>query len=330
MTSRERIFSALHHQPTDCVPRGEVWIDALWRELGCESQIEAYVNTGQDWIMLPHHLPETSNAWKTGVDEWGRVWQNGIYADGVIATEDDLQRYSPPLEYVEQLFIPDELKAIKRRYPDHCLVYGTHIGPFTAAYMAMGFERFFLNIVENPDFVRLVLEDRTTWCIAQYQQVLDLGAEVLVLGDDVAHKDQPMISPRMWRELVLPYHRRIVEALDAPMIWHSDGNIIPLLPMAVEAGFVGVHALEPTAGIDLKRVKQTFGQDLVLVGNLNVSVLLDSDLDAVHREVDRCLTEGTPGGGYILATSNSIFLGMQPASVIEMFRYQQQRAGAKR
>jgi len=325
MTPRERIYAVLQHKPTDCVPRGEIWIDALWHELGFESQTEAYVKTGQDWILLPHNFPESSNAWKTGVDEWGRQWKDGDYVGGVIDNEEDLRQYSPDLDYADQLFKADTIEEVRRRYPDHCLMYGTHIGPFTAAYMGMGFERFFLRIVDDPNFVRSLLEERTEWCIAQYQTAIRLGAEVLVLGEDAAHKDHPMISLRMWRELVLPYHRRIVDALEAPLIWHCDGNITPLLPAAVEAGFVGVHGLEPPTGIDLKAVKRDYGKSLVLVGNIDINVLLENDLPAVRREVDRCLVEGTPGGGYMLATSNSIFHGLDPDSVAEMFQYQQER-----
>jgi uroporphyrinogen decarboxylase len=165
------------------------------------------------------------------------------------------------------------------------------------------------------------LEVRTEWCIAVYQKALDLGAEVLVLGDDAASSRGPMISNPMWREFVLPYHRRIVESLDAPMIWHSDGNIVPLLPMAIEAGFVGVHGLEPAAGIDLAQVKRDFGGDLALIGNVDVRVLCAPDLEAVRRDVKRCLEQGAPGGGYMLASCNSIFDGMNAAAVAEMFRY---------
>ena len=133
-----------------------------------------------------------------------------------------------------------------------------------------------------------------------------------------------MISPQMWREHILPYHCRIVDELDVPVIWHSDGNVESLLPMAVEVGFVGVHGLEPAAGVDLARVKRAFGQDLVLVGNVDVNVLCRDDLDAVRQEVNRCIEQGAPGGGFMLATCNSIFEGMDAASVAEMFRYQDQ------
>jgi len=238
-----------------------------------------------------------------------------------VRTHSDLARLSPPVELAVQAFDPRQGEAARSRFPHHCHIFGTHIGPFTAAYMAMGLEEFFLRLADDPVFVQELLERRTDWCIAVYQQALALGAEVLVLGDDAASRHGPMISPEMWQRHVFPCHQRIVAALDAPVIWHSDGDIRPLLPMAVEAGFVGVHSLEPTAGIDLAQVKRQFGADLILIGNLDVEVLAEKNLAAVRAEVDRCLVQGAPGGGYMFATSNSIFAGLNAPAVAEMFHY---------
>ena len=66
------------------------------------------------------------------------------------------------------------------------------------------------------------------------------------------------------------------------------------------------------------------GQDLVLLGNIDIRVLFGPDLEAVRAEVDRCLAQGAPGGGYMLATCNSIFAGMDPVAVGEMFRYEEE------
>lgn len=327
MKPRERVLAALAHEVPERVPRFEIWIDGLLDDLGQDDPTDAYVNLGQDGVLMPSvNLPQ-SNAWRDGVDEWGRVWREGMYVDGVVDTEEDLERYSPPLSCAEKRFDRAHVQAVKTRHPNHCLIFGTHIGPFTAAYLAMGFERFFLRLVEDPAFVRRLLTARTDWCIAVYQEAVKLGAEVLVLGDDAGHSVGPLVSPEMWREFVFSHHRRIVEALDAPVIWHSDGNIEPLLPMAVEAGFAGVHGLDPVAGMDLGAVKRTFGQELVLIGNVDVRVLCEDDLSAVRQEVDRCMAQGAPGGGYMLASCNSIFAGMSAGAVAELFRYQREVEG---
>lgn len=335
MTSRQRVFAALAHQEPDRIPRFEIWIDALLDELcppgmaGAETSLRSAHTAafqGQDCVMLPSRRPPGSNAWETGVDEWGRVWRDGMYVNGVVDTDENLARYSPPLSYAQELFDAQAVNAVGQAFPDHCLIFGTHIGPFMATYLAMGFERFFYTLFDDPGFVQRMMDARTDWAIAQFQRAVSLGAEVIVVGDDAAHREGPMISPRMWRELVLPCHRRLVEALDVPVIWHSDGDVRSLLPMAVEAGFAGFHGLEPPAGIDLAAVKASLGRDLVLIGNVDVGVLCGSNLDAVRREVDRCLNQGGPTG-YMLATCNSIFAGMNPAAVLELFRYQARVVG---
>ena len=55
--------------------------------------------------MMPTRNPPESNAWRNGVDEWGRVWQDGTFVDGVVDTDADLERYSPRPHYVDQLYI---------------------------------------------------------------------------------------------------------------------------------------------------------------------------------------------------------------------------------
>ena len=281
MKPRERVLAALEGAIPDHVPRFEIWIDTQLPGLPAQNPARAYADLGQDCVMMPTINPQHSHAWRDGVDEWGRVWRDGMFVEGVVDTPADLERYSPPLDYVEQLFDHRQAEEARESCPDHCLIFGTHIGPITTGYMAMGFWRFFLRLVEEPEFVHRLLEARTEWCIAMYQKAVDLGAEVLVLGDDAGHSQGPMLSPAMWREFIFPYHQRIVDALSPPMIWHSDGNVAPLLPMAIEAGFVGFHGVDPMAGLDLATVKRAFGRELVIIGNVDVA--LDFRLGGVCR-----------------------------------------------
>jgi hypothetical protein len=314
MNSRERIAAVLNHQVPDRVPRFEVWIDGLYAVLNVSDPYNAYAELGQDAVLLPSTPPAESRAWKNGVDEWGRVWKDGMYSGGVLETRADLVQYSPQPAYAERFFDPQAAQRVRAKYPDHCLFFGTHAGPFMGSYMAMGLDRFCLQIGSDPHFIHALMENRTAWCKALFGRAVELGAELIVMGDDSAHHGGPMISPRMWREFVLPYHRQIVESLPVPVIWHSDGNISKLLPMAVEAGFTGIHGLEPWS-ISLKKVKAQYGSQLVLCGNADVRLLCESDLAAVQNEVRRCLQEGG-SSGFMFSSCNSIFPGMNPDAVI--------------
>jgi len=320
MNSRERVLAVLSGKTPDRIPRFEVWIDALYQDLGVSDPYSAYAELGQDAVLLPSQTPDGSNAWRSGVDEWGRVWRDGLYVTGVVDSPADLARYNPPPSYAAQFFDERRARAIRARFPEHCLFYGTHIGPFMAAYMAMGLERFCERTVADPPFIHALLAARTEWCLAVFSRAAALGAEVIVLGDDAAHGGGPLVSPRMWREFVLPCHRRIAAELPVPVIWHSDGDIARLLPMAVEAGFTGVHGLEPWS-MSLAETKAEYAGKLVLLGNADVRTLCDPDLEAVRREVRRCTAEGGLSG-FMLSSCNSIFPGMNPAAVREFFRYQ--------
>jgi hypothetical protein len=320
MNSRERVLAVLSGKTPDRIPRFEVWIDALYQDLGVSDPYSAYAELGQDAVLLPSQTPDGSNAWRSGVDEWGRVWRDGLYVTGVVDSPADLARCNPPPSYAAQFFDERRARAIRARFPEHCLFYGTHIGPFMAAYMAMGLERFCERTVADPPFIHALLTARTEWCLAVFSRAVALGAEVIVMGDDAAHGGGPLVSPRMWREFVLPCHRRIAAELPVPVIWHSDGDIARLLPMAVEAGFAGVHGLEPWS-MSLSETKAKYAGSLVLLGNADVRTLCTPDLGAVRREVRRCTAEGGPSG-FMFSSCNSIFAGMNPAAVREFFRYQ--------
>jgi uroporphyrinogen-III decarboxylase len=310
----------LNHRIPDRIPRFEVWIDALYHELGVSDPYSAYAELGQDAVLMPSQSPVESNAWKNGVDEWGRVWKDGMYLNGVLESIADLERYTPPVSYAERFFDPLKVTALRAKFPEHCLFFGTHIGPFMNSYMAMSLDRFCLRIASDAVFIHALMEARTEWCLAVFRRAVDLGAEVIIMGDDAAHHGGPMISPKMWREFVLPYHRRIVESLPVPVIWHSDGKIAKLLPMAVEAGFAGIHGLEPWS-MSLSAIKAEYGEKLILLGNVDVRLLCDPDLDPVRDEIRRCLEQGGRSG-YMFSSCNSIFTGMNPAAVREFFRYQ--------
>ena len=321
MNSRERVFAVINHQVPDRIPCFEVWIDALYDELGVSDPYSAYAELGQDAVLMPAQSPAQSNAWKDGIDEWGRVWKDGQYIGGALETTQDLLRFTPPLAYAEKNFDQERVHAVRERFPDKCLFYGTHIGPFMNSYMAMGLDNFCLRIALDGDFIHALMEARTEWCLAIFRQAVALGAELIVMGDDSAHHGGPMISPKMWREYVLPYHRRIVENLPVPVIWHSDGAISKLLPMAVEAGFDGIHGLEPWS-VSLSAVKAEFGEQLILIGNADVRLLSNPDLEAVHAEIRRCREQGG-STGYMFSSCNSIFPGLDPRAVREFFRCQQ-------
>ncbi|MBF4509868.1 MAG: hypothetical protein ISP10_05280 [Aeromicrobium sp.] len=97
----------------------------------------------------------------------------------------------------------------------------------------------------QPEQVGAELDERLDALAVEVQRGARLGARVLVLAEDLAGTDGPLVAPDFVIAELMPRYTRLVEtasSLSMPAILHSDGDIRPLLPAIARAGFAGVHA----------------------------------------------------------------------------------------
>ena len=143
------------------------------------------------------------------------------------------------------------------------------------------------------------------------------GAEAVVVADDIAGTDRLLLSPRVLRRLVLPALRKAVARVrrgGVPVIYHSDGNIRPVLPDIAALGVDGLHPLQASAGMGIGEVKRRHGAHLVLWGNLELEAHPPPcPGELVHRAA-RLVREAAPGGGFIFGTSSGLTDHTPPAA----------------
>lgn len=343
MTSKERVLATLEGEVPDRVPCLTFGIDPkLMKHIGGGSVSRTYDELGldiyplfcQNWCqgvglnasMSREIAPDQQTAGGTyggwnGIDEFGREWKRGSYVGGVVRTQEDIERYVPEL-ILDQRMDPIKSRAAIAKRPDKAFSLISHTGPFGLTLESIGFEEFFYVYMDDRAFVEKLLWARTKWFAEIAANGARLGADFVLMGDDAAFKGRTYISPADFEEMVVPCYRHIVERAGIPVIWHSDGYITPLLDAALKAGLVGVHSLEPKAGVNMAEVKREYGDKLVLAGNVDCGeVLSQGDLDVVRKDVRRCMDEAKQGGRYILSDSNSIHEGCDPEAVKEMYRY---------
>jgi len=67
-----------------------------------------------------------------------------------------------------------------------------------------------------------------------------------------------------------------------------------------------VHALEPTANVELSKVKELIGDRLCLLGNMDIThILVDATKEEVYEAVRSSIAAAGRDGGYIIAPTNS-------------------------
>ncbi|MHA1831642.1 MAG: uroporphyrinogen decarboxylase family protein, partial [Candidatus Helarchaeota archaeon] len=203
-------------------------------------------------------------------------------------------------------------RKINRKFKEQTIVFVTNDiqGIWESAWQGFGMEFFVKQLYGNRPLAKDVFKTITDFTISCYMSYMDAGAKVFVESEDLAFKTGPMMSPKIFHELLVPCYQRLTEAVHSrggKIILHTDGNIMPLLDYIVESGFDGLHSLEPTANVDLNYVKKKVGDKLCLLGNIDVgAVLTHGSKEDVYKAVRYAIKAAAHGGGFILSASNMI------------------------
>ena len=145
--------------------------------------------------------------------------------------------------------------------------------------------------------------------LCKYKGLLDGFA----LCSDYCFNINPFYSPSMFSEMIAPYLQKIIKAyreMGFYSIKHTDGNIMPIIDQIVACKPDALHSLDPQGGVDLKKMKQQYGDKLTLIGNVNCGLLQTGTEEEIIADVRRSLRDGMEGYGYIFSTSNCVFTGL--------------------
>ena len=175
-----------------------------------------------------------------------------------------------------------------------------------------------------PSRVIGIIEKSVDYYIEIGKISANLGAEVVVTGDDVSGKNGMLMSPYHFKELMFPALKRLYKHLHSYglyIIKHSDGYLYPIIDLLIEAGMDCLNPIDPTAGMILAKVKKDYGNKISIMGNVNCAGnLVFGTKKDVEEEVKRCIEDGAPGGGYILSSGNSITSEVKPENFIAMVK----------
>jgi len=174
----------------------------------------------------------------------------------------------------------------------------------------MGFETFCYKLRDEPDLIwRMFARVGELWS-ALYERVAALPeVAALWLADDIAYTEGLLFSPGIMRRHLFPWYRRIGESAarnDKPLLFHSDGDLRPILEDLIASGIQAIQPIEPKA-MDIGELKHDYAGRLCLVGNIDLgSTLVLGSPEDVRAEVRERIHTVAPGGGYCVGSSNSV------------------------
>ena len=263
--------------------------------------------------------------------------KDGLYFDEVYAPlaeamdEADLDKHSYPAITDEELaYLTGQARDLYE-YTDYAITGATGISLFEKGIKDFGYEEWMVRIMTEPDLVRSYLErltkayitmmDRYLGAVGQYVQVIQAN-------DDLGMQTGPLISPKLYHDIFLPFHKEIFNFVKKkqPGIFvflHSCGSVYDFIPDLIEAGVDALNPVQTNAAkMDARTLKQEFGKDITFWGGgcSTQTTLTFGSADDVRREVEEMIEIFKVGGGFVFNQVHNIQAGVTPENIVALYK----------
>ena len=169
------------------------------------------------------------------------------------------------------------------------------------AWQIRGYEEFLIDLYQRPENCQYILETIGARSMALAEAYARAGVDVLHTADDVANQNAMMFSPELWRKYMKPVWAKIIARAreihpKIEVFYHSDGNIMEIIPDLIEIGISILNPVQPEC-LDVVEVKRLYGKELVFHGTIGTQTTMPfGSPEEVRRVVrDRKKTVGYDG-----------------------------------
>jgi hypothetical protein len=243
---------------------------------------------------------------KSGVDEWGCVWEN----IGVSNLGEVKQPALTDWANWDELNVPDikdperwkNLEGARERAGDRFLM-ARGISLYERVHFIRGLENTWVDIYTAKDELQKlidVLVDMNLYAIERYAEA---DADGYMWCDDWGLQNRLMISPDSWREIWKPAYARVYEAAhEAGLLnfLHSCGDITSILDDFIEVG-LDVIQMDQQENMGLERLGREFGGRITFWCPVDIQATMSRGTPDEIRAYARKMVEtlGRRDGGFI-------------------------------
>jgi len=178
-------------------------------------------------------------------------------------------------------------------------------------------EEWYVSLVIRPEYIQAIFDYQAEVAIENLKRLHQaVGNRISVIqtnGTDFGTQNGPFCSPEQYRDLFLPYQKRVNGWIHANTNWktfmHSCGSIMPLLDLIVEAEFDILNPVQCSAqNMDAQELKKRYGKSLTFWGGGvdTQKTLPFGTPEQVREEVKRRIDVFAPGGGFVFNAIHNV------------------------
>jgi uroporphyrinogen decarboxylase len=278
-------------------------------------------------------------AWHDLTDEFGIRWSmpddQSLYMDITLhplakATIKDVREYAWPKGDDPSRFAKLREQALEiRRNTPYAVVSGISGVIYEICWYLRGLEQWFSDLLTEPEFCEAMLDQTLKFWMDWFRLFLDEAGDVvdvIMIGDDLAGQAGPLFNPEIYRRLVKPGHKRLVQYIrtrtQAKIWYHTCGSCAAFIPDLIDNGIDILNPVQTSAShMDPVDLKRRFGRDLAFWGGGCDSqhILPRGTPSEVEENVRRNLEAFMPRGGYVFNSIHNIQGEVPPENIVAMF-----------
>ncbi|GAB4415657.1 MAG: methylcobamide:CoM methyltransferase MtaA [Thermodesulfovibrionales bacterium] len=308
MTSRERVLKLFSGEEVDRTPcfsgMGNVTTEGL-KTLGykfasvhldakkmADSAATSYKLFGYECGVLPFDLCVEAEALGCQINVYAHS-EDILYPTiktKLIHNEDEMDIAVPDnLDRRGRVpLVCEAIRLLKKDIGKDVAIGSYVLGPFTLAGQIMELNDLLKLSFKKPDKVGNLLDTLADVLITVSNEYEKAGVDFINVREMGATSD--VLSPRVFKNLILPYLRKIFEKLHVPSVIHICGKTNDIAPFMVETG---ATALSVDQKNDVADTRKKLGKDALLFGNFDpYNVLVTGTPEVVKEAMKRCIDDG--------------------------------------
>lgn len=174
-----------------------------------------------------------------------------------------------------------------------------------------GMEDFMIDLLSAPEMARALIAKVADFTYEFARAHALCGVELLCFYDDYGMQDRLQIPPKIWRQFIKPWWKKILDALrrefpQCVFFLHSCGQIEAILPDIIEVGFDVLHPLQPECQ-DVESIVAKYREYLTFWGTISAQITIPLGTRAeVQEEARHRMRLATSFGNLIVSPSNTI------------------------
>jgi uroporphyrinogen decarboxylase len=277
--------------------------------------------------------------WHDLTDEFGITWSmpddQMLYMDIshhplANATIKDVMDYPFPKGDDVSRFagLRDRALALRKETP-YAVVSGISGVVYEICWYLRGLEQWLCDLVTDVPFCEALIDRTLNFWMDWFRCFLDeVGdvVDVIMVGDDLAGQTGPIFNPKIYKSLVKPRHKALVQYIrsrtKAKIWYHTCGSCLSYIPVLMDNGVDILNPVQISAtGMDPAMLKERFGSKLVFWGGgIDAQhVLPTATPDIIKREVQQLLKIWKPGGGYVFNNVHNIQSGVPAENIVAFY-----------